>query len=177
MEPEVKPNVVVSLNAPTTLHCMALGFPFPAVTWWKEDSFIPLKTSQFEVRKDYSLLINSVKLSNLGVYTCQAYNGVGKAASWAVTVKARGPYHTTDPKDQKYLKFIVNPPELPTTTTIAPLRTDNPSVAPPINNEINPNINQEPPPPQPPPSFIGNVYSQLISNICITFIYLGVFYS
>lgn len=145
---------------------MALGFPFPAITWWKEDSIIPLKTSQFEVRKDYSLLINSVKLSNLGIYTCQAYNGVGKAASWSVTVRARGPYHSTNLKDQKYLKYIVNPPELPT-TTVVPLGTDSTSVASPINNEINPNINQEPPPQRPQPSYIGNVYSLLTSNFCL----------
>jgi hypothetical protein len=81
LEQEDQPNLVVSLNAPATLNCLALGYPFPAVTWWKDDSLIPLKTSQFEVRKDYSLLIHSVKLSNLGIYTCQAYNGIGKAAS------------------------------------------------------------------------------------------------
>lgn len=148
---------------------MALGYPFPAVTWWKDDSFIPLKTNQFEVRKDYSLVINSVKLSNLGIYTCQAYNGVGKAASWSVAIRARGPYHSINPKDQKYLKYIVDPPELPTTTTttVAPLRTYTPYVEPPINNEINPNINQEPEPQPPQPTFSGNVFSLLICNICI----------
>ncbi|KYB26517.1 Papilin-like Protein [Tribolium castaneum] len=139
LEPESQPNVVVSLNAPATLNCLALGYPFPAVTWWKDDSLIPLKTSQFEVRKDYSLLIHSVKLSNLGVYTCQAYNGVGKAASWSVAVKARGPYHSTNPKDQKYLKYIVNPPELPTTSAPPVYRPTSPPYLPPANNEIFPN--------------------------------------
>lgn len=90
---------------------------------------IPFNNKEFEVRQDYSLLIHSVKLHNLGIYTCQAYNGVGKAASWAVTVKARGPYQFTDPKDFFYKQYIVNPPEepvsiteppTPTTTTVLP---------------------------------------------------------
>lgn len=98
------------------LNCDAIGYPFPAVTWWKDDRLIPLKTTQFEVRKDYSLLIHSLQISNLGVYTCQAYNGIGKAASWTVTVRARGPYHSTDPKDAQYLKYIVDRPLPPTST-------------------------------------------------------------
>lgn len=83
----------------------------PAVTWWKEDELIPLKNREFEVTKDYSLLIHSVQLRNLGVYTCQAYNGMGKAASWSVTVRAKGPYYSTNPRDIKYLQYVVNPPE------------------------------------------------------------------
>lgn len=109
-------NVVTSLGAPTTLNCDAIGYPFPAVTWWKDDSLIPLKTAQFEVRKDYSLLIHSIHISNLGVYTCQAYNGIGKAASWSVTVRALGPYHSSDPTDEKYLKYIIDRPQPPPTT-------------------------------------------------------------
>lgn len=124
--------VVVALGAPTSLHCYAIGYPFPAVTWWKDDSMIPLRTSQFEVRKDYSLLIHSVQLSNLGVYTCQAYNGIGKAASWSVTVQALGPFESTKPEDQAYMKYIVNPPSR--FTTIAPRNPINP-VDP---NQINP---------------------------------------
>lgn len=81
---------------------------------------IPFNNREFEVRQDYSLLIHSVRLHNLGIYTCQAYNGVGKAASWAVTVKARGPYQFTDPKDFIYKQYIVNPPEEPVPTTEPP---------------------------------------------------------
>ncbi|CAH0551174.1 unnamed protein product, partial [Brassicogethes aeneus] len=116
LEQDEQPNVVISLNAPTTLDCFALGFPYPDVTWWKDNSMIPLQNRDFEVRKDYSLHINNVKLHNLGVYTCQAYNGVGKAASWAVTVKARGPFYSNDPKDAQYLQYIVNPPDEPSYT-------------------------------------------------------------
>lgn len=78
---------------------------------------VPLHTSQFEVRKDYSLLIHSIQLSNLGIYTCQAYNGIGKAASWSVTVQALGPVYSTRPEDQKYMRYVINAPEAPTTST------------------------------------------------------------
>lgn len=115
-------NVVAALGAPSSLQCYAVGYPFPAVTWWKDDSMVPLRTSQFEVRKDYSLLIHSVQLSNLGIYTCQAYNGVGKAASWSVTVQALGPVYSTRPEDQKYMRYVIMAPEAPTTTTDRPYR-------------------------------------------------------
>lgn len=108
--------MLTTLGAPATLNCDAIGYPFPAVTWWKDDRLIPLKTAKYEVRKDYSLLIHSVQISNLGVYTCQAYNGIGKAASWTVTVRASGPYHSSDPREQEYLKYIVDRPAAPTTT-------------------------------------------------------------
>ncbi|KAJ8933413.1 hypothetical protein NQ314_014023 [Rhamnusium bicolor] len=77
--------------------------------------------------KDYSLLIHSVKLHNLGIYTCQAYNGIGKAASWAVTVRAKGPYHFTDPNEFKYQQYIVKPPEEPITTTSTTTTTPQPT--------------------------------------------------
>ncbi|KAK9886678.1 hypothetical protein WA026_017598 [Henosepilachna vigintioctopunctata] len=144
---EINPNVVVSLNAPSTLYCYALGFPIPAITWWKDDSLIPLKTSQFEVHKDFSLLIHSVQLSNLGIYTCQAYNGIGKAASYSVTVQAKGPYYgKVDPRDHRYLKYIINPPNTPTRP--ATMTSAQPST--PIVTTISPIIPQTPSPVAPP---------------------------
>lgn len=86
------------------------------VTWWRENSIIPFNNKEFEYREDYSLLIHSVKVHNLGIYTCQAYNGYGKAASWAVTVKARGPYQFTNPKEFIYKQYIINPEESVSTT-------------------------------------------------------------
>ena len=98
---------MVLLNSSLTLNCLAVGYPLPAVTWWKNDTLIPIKSSQFETRKDHSLHIASVTSSNLGVYTCQAYNGVGKSASWSVTVEARQTNHDTNPKG------LVKPLQLP----------------------------------------------------------------
>lgn len=114
-----EPPIVVSLNSPATLNCFALGYPLPTVTWWKNDVMIPFNNNEFEIRQDFSLLIHSVKLKDLGIYTCQAYNGEGKAASWVVTVRARGPYSFTKPEDLVYKKYFVNPPEEPSPITEA----------------------------------------------------------
>ena len=113
LDKELPTDVIVSLGSPTILNCYAYGFPFPSVTWWKEKNLLPYKTTEYTVNKDHSLLIHSLKLSNLGVYTCQAYNGHGKAASWSVTVLALGPVYSTNPDDDKYMKYVVNAPQGP----------------------------------------------------------------
>ncbi|XP_050510138.1 papilin isoform X5 [Diabrotica virgifera virgifera] len=174
-EPGDEQPLVVSLNAPTTLNCFVLGYPFPAVTWWKDDSMIPFKNSEFEIRKDYSLLIHSVDLHNLGIYTCQAYNGFGKAASWSVTVKTRGPVRFHRPEDQIYSKWIVNDNE--PTTTAAPVRTPppdweipntpyNPDIPPYTepSNEIIPNTLPDAQGGRPPPSVSVPVRAQITNN-------------
>lgn len=120
LQDEKDKELVVSLGSPAELHCYALGYPYPAVTWWKEDAMVPLKTTELEQRQDYSLLIHSVKLSNLGLYTCQAYNGVGKAVSWTVTLRTVGPVHPSSPEDEKYMPFVVDPYERYTTSTNKP---------------------------------------------------------
>ncbi|KAJ8966838.1 hypothetical protein NQ317_003020 [Molorchus minor] len=128
-------------------------------------------TAPSRVRKDYSLLIHSVQLHNLGVYTCQAYNGLGKAASWAVTVKAIGPYYFTDPEELKYKPYIVNPPEDPTTTTTPqpspPMWPQPPPLRPTFAPWIPPAYNEPEPPNEiipdtiPPPVAEGGVVPPL----------------
>lgn len=103
------PKLTVSLGAPTALLCYAYGWPRPSITWWRGDKMLPLSSTQYEQKRDYSLLIHSVKLSNLGIYTCQAYNGLGKAASYSITVQAIGPVHYTNPEDEQYVKYLVQP--------------------------------------------------------------------
>ncbi|XP_023705293.1 papilin isoform X5 [Cryptotermes secundus] len=109
---EDKTYVVVTLGAPTVLQCYAMGWPPPTVTWWRGDRMLPLSSEQFEQRRDYSLLIRSVTLRNLGPYTCQAYNGYGRAASWTVTVQAVGPVYSGD---SAYNEYLVPPPRRPET--------------------------------------------------------------
>nr|CAD7197384.1 unnamed protein product [Timema douglasi] len=107
--------VVVALGAPTVLQCYAIGWPRPSVTWWRGDRMLPFSSELFEQRRDYSLLIHSVTLRNLGPYTCQAYNGLGRAASWTVTVQAVGPVYSENPEDVEYTKYLVHPPQRPET--------------------------------------------------------------
>ncbi|KAG8234022.1 hypothetical protein J437_LFUL014662 [Ladona fulva] len=102
--------VVVTLSVPTTLHCRAIGWPRPSVTWWRGDRMLPLSSKRYEQKRDMTLLLRSVGLQDLGPYTCQAYNGIGKAASWTVTIQAVGPVAGLSP-DSPYAKYLIHPPE------------------------------------------------------------------
>lgn len=166
------PPALVSLNAPASIDCFALGNPHPSVYWWKDSTLVPFHNKGFEVRRDYSLLIHSVKLSDLGIYTCQAYNGVGKAASWSVTVKAKGPYRfKNSDEEKKYGQLIVNPgmiqPESPYVQTTVPPQPVQvyTRATPPARTE--PPYRQPPPRPTPEPYLppISDVFDDLSNNI------------
>ncbi|XP_017784218.1 PREDICTED: papilin isoform X2 [Nicrophorus vespilloides] len=143
---------IVSLGSRAELRCYALGFPFPSVTWWRNNSMLPLKNNFYEQRKDYSLQIHSVQLTDLGSYTCQAYTGFGKAASWTVTVQAYGPVYTTNPDEQIYMKYVVDAPTRPETIERPQYPYRPRGTVPPI---------QPPPPPPPTPQpFIPQPYTE-----------------
>lgn len=145
---------------------------------------IPFNNNEFQIREDYSLLLHSVKLHNLGIYTCQAYNGFGKAASWAVTVKARGPYRFTNPDEFKYKQYIVNPPEEPSALT--EMLTTTPTTPVPTSPPRNPPFRPTPEPWVPPETYTepsneiipvsnfeggGVVTPTIIGNVLLTFSY------
>lgn len=112
-EPDTR--VTVTMNSPISLHCYAMGWPRPQITWWHGDRLLPLVSDDYEQDTDYTLLIRSVTLSNLGVYTCQAFNGIGTPASWSLTLQAIGPVYNVKPEQQEYTKYLVQPPKRPTT--------------------------------------------------------------
>lgn len=107
--------ITVTINSPTILHCYAMGWPRPFVTWWHGDRMLPLSSEYYEQDSEYTLLIRSVTISNLGIYTCQAYNGIERPASWSMTLQAIGPIHNVKPEHQEYLKYLVQPPRRPVT--------------------------------------------------------------
>jgi len=47
---------------------------------------LPFSSERYEQVRDYSLLIRMLERADLGPYTCQAYNGLGRAASWTITL-------------------------------------------------------------------------------------------
>ncbi len=110
------PATVVTLGASTTLQCYAYGYPNPTITWWKEDQLVTTQSGQYEQRKDHSLVIFHVTMLALGPYTCQAYNGLGRAASWTITLHAVGPVLSLTPEDMAYIKYLVPPPRVPPQT-------------------------------------------------------------
>lgn len=103
--------VTVTLNSPVSLHCYAVGWPRPIITWWRGRDILPLSSDVYVQDADYTLLIRSVTLPTLGVYTCQAFNGVGRAASWSVTLQAVGPVYSVRPEYEQYTQYLVLPPK------------------------------------------------------------------
>lgn len=112
---EAVPNVTVSLGAPATLQCYAYGYPNPTVTWWKEEKLLPTNTDQYE-QLDHSLTIRHVTLRLLGPYTCQAYNGQGRAASWTTTLHGVGSVVTLAPEDIAYTIYLLPAPQVSSTS-------------------------------------------------------------
>ena len=103
--------MVVVFGAPVIVHCHAVGWPRPSVTWWRGDRMLPLSSERYEQFRDYSLLIRRVNFRDLGPYTCQAYNGYGRPSSYTIIVQAIGPVYTTDTLDAEFSRYIVPQPQ------------------------------------------------------------------
>lgn len=82
--------VTGELYQPLSISCLAYGYPPPGIYWLHRGSMVPFNDDFYEIRGN-TLLIKSLSIETLGQYTCQAYNGVGRAASWVVTVRAYQP--------------------------------------------------------------------------------------
>lgn len=118
--PTRNPRPVVSMGQPTVIRCWAIGIPRPAITWWRGTKMLPLSSQKYEQNRDMSLRITIITLRDLGPYTCQAYNGQGRATSNTVTLLAMGPVKVNTDRDREYIKYIVDPiarAGVPTTTT------------------------------------------------------------
>jgi len=85
---------------------------------------LPFSSERYEQLRDHSLLIRLVSLRDLGPYTCQAYNGLGKAASWTVTVFANGPVPANNDlnADREFLKFVRVAPPVNTRWGVRPVQ-------------------------------------------------------
>lgn len=104
---------VVELHKPAALRCLAGGFPKPIVSWWKGTEILPLRTSRFEVTREYSLVFNSIELTDLGPYICQAYSGEGRPVSSHITVKAIGPVYPNSTEEERYMQYVIEPSSVP----------------------------------------------------------------
>lgn len=74
---------------------------------------LPLSSQKYEQNRDMSLRITVITLRDLGPYTCQAYNGKGRATSNTVTLLAVGPVSISTDKDREYLPYLVQPSPAP----------------------------------------------------------------
>ncbi|KAF9413440.1 hypothetical protein HW555_008332, partial [Spodoptera exigua] len=84
--------VIGELGSPLSVLCLTYGSPQPYVLWYKGyDISNALYNDDVYETRDNVLLIRSLAMDTLGQYTCQAYNGQGKAAIWTVNVRAYKP--------------------------------------------------------------------------------------
>lgn len=74
---------------------------------------LPLKSTRFEVNREYSLVFERIELSDLGPYICQAYSGYGKPVSMYVTLNAIGPAYPSTEEDTQYLRYVLDAPTIP----------------------------------------------------------------
>ena len=113
---------VVEIGGPAVIRCYAYGWPRPSVTWWRDQRMLPLSSERVEQGADQTLVLRLVRLQDLGTYTCQAYNGQGRAVSWSTQLRAYGPVFSggESAEDRPFLQFLVTRPQAPTETTRAP---------------------------------------------------------
>ncbi|KPJ10062.1 Papilin, partial [Papilio machaon] len=117
--------VMGELNRVLYIRCMAYGYPMPFIQWFRGMSgpMVPYSSSLYEARGSV-LQIRRLDYDTLGDYACQAYNGVGKPASWSVVVKAYRP--EGDETDNPYLvdrqeRVRITPREPITEATTTPV--------------------------------------------------------
>ncbi|XP_017001607.2 papilin isoform X1 [Drosophila takahashii] len=119
---------IVQLNRPAVIRCPAGGHPEPHVSWWRNGQMFGLKNNV--MARDYSLVFNSIQLTDLGLYTCEVYNQ-RRPVSLRVTLKAVGPVRAQSHEEAQYLQYILNPATRPVTQRPAyPYRPTRPAYVP-----------------------------------------------
>lgn len=122
-----EPNAVVTgeLGRSLAIRCLAFGYPSPYIAWHRgvTGPLVPYSNTLYEARGNI-LLIRKLDTELLGEYTCEAYNGVGRPASWSVLVQAYRNEETGQYLDPVTRDFVLVTQRTPTTetttTTLAP---------------------------------------------------------
>ena len=99
---------IADLGGPAVVRCHAYGWPPPVITWWRERRLLPRSSGQYRQQRHGRLRVAVVRLADLGGYTCQAYNGRGRPASWTAVLRAYGPVDAAPPLLWPFLRFVVN---------------------------------------------------------------------
>ncbi|XP_063976929.1 neuroglian-like isoform X2 [Diachasmimorpha longicaudata] len=83
------------------LYCIFGGTPLPEIVWMKNG--MRIKSNERVTHGNYgkSLIIKQTNFEDEGTYTCEASNGVGKAATHSMDLKVMAiPYFTIEPEIQ-----------------------------------------------------------------------------
>lgn len=124
---------IVQLNRPAVIRCPAGGYPQPHVSWWRNNQIFGFNANRdrAEMARDYSLVFNTIQLSDLGLYTCEVYNK-RRPVSLRVTLKAVGPARALTHEDAQYLQYVLDPATAPVTQRPSyPYRPTRPAYVPP----------------------------------------------
>ncbi|KAM3958095.1 LOW QUALITY PROTEIN: proteoglycan-like sulfated glycoprotein papilin [Aphomia sociella] len=114
-----------------TIRCLAYGYPEPSVVWYRgtRATLVPFSSTLYEARGNV-LLIRRLEEDLLDKYTCEAYNGVGRPASWSVVVQAQRatgwprPLHTTYGRPTaSTTELTTPPPEITVPVYTVPVKT------------------------------------------------------
>ncbi|XP_041970064.1 papilin-like isoform X2 [Aricia agestis] len=107
--------VVGDTGRPVTIRCLAYGYPKPSIFWYRGHNgpMVPFSSALYEAREN-NLLIRRLNEDTLGEYICQAYNGIGKPAEWAVSVRlAATTGEPLPPPPPRPVPQLVPPPTTP----------------------------------------------------------------
>ncbi|XP_075689566.1 hemicentin-1 [Rhinoderma darwinii] len=95
----VKKEMLVAVNAETTMECKTTGVPKPHVHWFKGD--LQLSSSSLISIENHlgTLTITNTKYSDAGDYTCMAANAAGKASGQVSLSVGSAPVFIETPED------------------------------------------------------------------------------
>ncbi|XP_078687492.1 hemicentin-1-like isoform X2 [Branchiostoma floridae x Branchiostoma belcheri] len=82
VQPTIGPgatSVTALVNSPALLSCEVTGVPAPTVTWYHEGAPLDSDELNYQLLPSGSLRITAVKLSDQGIFTCQASNTQGSS--------------------------------------------------------------------------------------------------
>ena len=80
---------------------------------WRGETQLHEPTENMKQTPGYGLRIRSIGLSDLGPYSCQAYNGgTSSPDSSTINLKVVGPIDDSSisREDRQYLRYVVSPP-------------------------------------------------------------------
>ncbi|XP_074858281.1 hemicentin-1 isoform X2 [Carettochelys insculpta] len=72
-------NETVVVNNPVHLECKASGNPLPVITWYKDNQLLTSAASVTFLNRGQIVQLDSVQISDTGIYKCVAVNAAGTA--------------------------------------------------------------------------------------------------
>ncbi|KAJ8038941.1 Hemicentin-1 [Holothuria leucospilota] len=93
--------IYVTAGFPAYLHCQASGFPSPTITWEKNMRLVTSNVNAIQQYENGTLMINSTRLVDSGVYMCIAENEAGLVHRETQLVVNERPFIPTPPSTER----------------------------------------------------------------------------